>query len=155
MASPWPWWPAGTRGNQAAFPAGGRVPRAVCLGFLTSQAGMIQAVVGPGVKMHIQHSVHGERSTTESHRGSFSSPTGGDVLQDRVGGVPSAQLSSSPPPSSAPAPPLGSIPCLLILCTHCAPVTSPGPLAETPGHGAPPALGDAQGGGMVSGRHCP
>ena len=60
VASQWPWWPAGTRGNQATFPNGGRVTPAGFLGFLTEQAGIIDAVVGPGVKMRFQHLGHGE-----------------------------------------------------------------------------------------------
>lgn len=60
-----------------------------------------------------------------------SSPTGGDVLWDRVGcaaPTPAAVLS---PPLPQPLPlPLASIPCLLMLCTHWAPVPGPRALAD-------------------------
>lgn len=50
----------GAHGNQTTFSNCGEVTQAVCLSFLTSQAGVTHAVVRPGVTLHILHLIHGE-----------------------------------------------------------------------------------------------
>lgn len=86
-----PWWPEGTHGNQTTFSNGlistfphfEQVTEAVFLSFLTSQAGIIHAVMRHGAKVHILHLVHSEHSGQEPLL-LIVPPTGDEVLEDSV-----------------------------------------------------------------------
>lgn len=110
----------------------------LCFCFLTSQAGVIHAVVRLGVKLHILYLVHGEHWATATICPSCRRWGSGGF------GAVGAQMSFSHFPQPLPQP-LASILCLLFFWTHLETLALRNPLAELQGHGAHPVLSNAQG----------